>query len=288
MADKTAIEWADATWNPLRARPELGRWYCQKISPGCDNCYASRLNKRFGGWEYPGSDPHQRPVYPVVLNEKALMQPHHWRQPRVIFVCSMTDIAGEWVTFEWFHALMTVMAETPRHTYQVLTKRPTRLKALIERFQEDAPGFGPYPLPNVWIGTTIESDRYVWRANVLRQTPAAVRFVSAEPLLTGLPSLDLAGIDWLIGGGESGGPPDRRLVDGGPYHKRCTHDLMPKPLAVEWARDLRDRCLAAGTAFFWKQWGGLSPKSGGRLLDGRTWDQYPVAAATPTTGQEAP
>jgi protein gp37 len=267
VSDKSAIEWTDATWNPLRARPELGRWYCQKISPGCDNCYASRLNKRFGGWEYPDSDPHRHPVAPIQLHERTLMQPHRWKAPRIVFVCSMTDIAGEWVPFEWFHAMWTVMAETPRHTYQVLTKRPSLLRASIERFQQDAPGFGPYPLPNVWIGSTIESDAYVWRANVLRRTPAAVRFVSAEPLLSGLPSLDLTGIDWLIAGGESGGPADRAMTE--------TGEPQPKPWALDAVRDLRDRCVANGTAFFHKQWGGRTPKAGGRLLDGRTWDQFP-------------
>jgi hypothetical protein len=145
--------------------------------------------------------------------------------------------------------------------------RPSLLRASIERFQQDAPGFGPYPLPNVWIGSTIESDAYVWRANVLRRTPAAVRFVSAEPLLSGLPSLDLTGIDWLIAGGESGGPADRAMTE--------TGEPQPKPWALDAVRDLRDRCVANGTAFFHKQWGGRTPKAGGRLLDGRTWDQFP-------------
>lgn len=257
MADKSAIEWTDATWNPIKVSGH--QWYCEKISPGCDNCYASMFNHRWGAPEYPRvSLLNERPD--VALNERVLMEPHRWKQPRMVFVCSMTDIAGEWVQREWFHAMWTVMAETPRHTYQVLTKRPSRLKALIAWFQEDAPGFGPYPLPNVWIGSTIEADAYTWRANVLRQTPAAVRFISAEPLLAGLPSLNLTGIDWLISGGESG-----------PRHR---------PLDLDWVRDLRDRCLSNGTAFFHKQHGGRTPKAGGRLLDGREWSEFPTPGAT--------
>jgi protein gp37 len=194
----------------------------------------------------------------LYLDEKALLMPHTWKQPRMVFVCSMTDIAGEWVKRDWFHAMWTVMTETPRHTYQVLTKRPSHLRALIDWFQEDAPGFGPYPLPNVWIGATIESDAYVWRANVIRQTPAAIRWISAEPLISGLPSLDLTGIDWLVAGGESG-----------PRHR---------PLDLDWVRDLRDRCPPSGTAFFFKQHGGRTPKAGGRTLDGREWSDYPYVA----------
>jgi protein gp37 len=184
------------------------------------------------------------------------------------------------VPFEWFHAMMTVMAETPRHTYQILTKRPTKLKEMIDRFQADAPGFGPFPLPNVWVGVSIESDNYVWRANVLRQTPAAVRWISAEPLLGPLDTLNLAGIDWVVTGGESG--PGAR------------------PLHPEWVQDIRDRCLENGTAYFHKQWGEfchpaqmpedtkgsgsflddlvrVGRKNAGRLLDGRIWSQFPGA-----------
>lgn len=311
MSDKTRIEWtatrnADgtvtpgATWNPIRG--QNARHTCARISPGCDSCYAATMTRRglmgtapidYGRGETPND--------PARLDEKALMQPHRWKQGRTIFVGSMTDIAGAWVEFEWFHAMWTVMAETPRHTYQVLTKRPTRLKTLIERFQEDAPGFGPYPLPNVWIGTSIEANAYTWRANRLRETPAAVRWISAEPLLSGLPSLDLTGIDWLVAGGESG--PGSR------------------PMHPDWPRDLRDRCQATGTAYFFKQWGAHAPireyddfegwhtgeivlnrdgrdwrgsealfedgayvmqrvgkHRSGRLLDGRTWDEYPRTA----------
>jgi protein gp37 len=296
MSDKTSIEWTQATWTPLRG--QNARHTCARISPGCDNCYAATMTRRglmgtaaidYGVGETPND--------PARLDEKALMQPHRWKQPRTIFVCSMTDLAGAWVEFAWFHAVLTVMAETPRHTYQVLTKRPSRLRDFLKRFQMDAPGFGPYPLPNVWIGTSIESDAYVWRANVLREIPAAVRWISAEPLLGGLPSLDLAGIDWLVAGGESG--PGSR------------------PMSPSWVRDLRDRCSESGTAFFLKQWGAWAPyqyvgsgvqgrhplpeskkgnyvqtddghwlvrlnkKVTGRLLDGREWNEYPASAVTP-------
>ena len=171
----------------------------------------------------------------------------------------MTDIAGEWVEFDWFHAVWTVMAETPRHTYQVLTKRPSRLREFIERFQEDAPGFGPYPLPNVWVGTSIESDGYTWRANVLRQTPAAVRWISAEPLLGPLPSLDLAGIDWVVTGSESG--------------------AGARPCDLDWVRDLRDRSHVAGSAFFWKQHVEERRKLSTPELDGRVWTEFPAITA---------
>lgn len=329
MSARTSIEWtatrnADgtvtpgSTWNPLRG--VNARHTCARISPGCDNCYAATMTRRgLGGTAAIDYGKGETPNDPSRLDETVLMQPHHWKKPRTIFVCSMTDIAGSWVTFEWFHALMTVMAETPRHTYQVLTKRPSRLRYLLSSFQQDAPGFGPYPLPNVWIGTSIESDAYTWRANVLRKTPAAVRWISAEPLLGGLPSLDLTGIDWLVAGGESG--PGAR------------------PMHPDWPRELRDRCVANGTAYFFKQWGEFHPdeygeeagdpelpwvdretdrsrdrvidmrgnvdctnwigndqvppfalmrrigkKAAGRVLDGHTWDEYPGAAAPPVAG----
>jgi protein gp37 len=294
MSDKTSIEWAESSWNPLRG--QNARHTCARISPGCDNCYAATMTRRgLGGTAPIDYGVGETPNDPSRLDEAALLQPHHWKKPRRVFVCSMTDIAGGWVERDWFHAIWTVMAETPRHTYQVLTKRPSRLKMLIEWFQQDAPGFGPYPLPNVWVGTTIESDAYVWRANKLRETPAAVRWISAEPLLSGLPSLDLTGIDWLVAGGESG--PGSR------------------PMSPGWVRDLRNRCQDSGTAYFFKQWGAWAPyqyvesgvqgqrplptsnggnyvltkdghwlvrlnkKATGRLLDGRTWDEFPAPAA---------
>lgn len=276
MSDKSSIEWTDASWNPIRGIPP-NRHMCSKISPGCDNCYASTMTARFGGVEYP---PHRTDVE-VRVDERALYLPLTWKEPRRVFVCSMTDLFGEWMPESWIDQVFAVMAWATQHQFQVLTKRPRRmLKYLrtpdrlseIENARCDVcvrsggkcgyPGDDcglladtVLPLPNVWLGTSIELDRYSWRANLLRYCPAAVRFVSAEPLLGPLPSLDLTGIDWLIAGGESG--------------------QRHRPCEAEWVRDLRDRSVAAGTAFFFKQVGGRTHAEGGRELDGRTWDEFP-------------
>lgn len=277
MSDKSSIEWTDASWNPIRGVAP-NRHMCRKISPGCDNCYASTMTARFGGQAYSYDQ-----VGEVRLDEKALWMPLSWKEPRRIFVCSMTDLFGEWVPGYWIDQIFAVMAWAPQHQFQVLTKRPSlMLKYLtaagrlgeIENARCDvcvrSGGICGYPgddcglladttlpLPNVWLGTSIELDRFAWRANVLRECPAALRFVSAEPLLGPLPSLDLTGIDWLIAGGESGA-----------HHR---------PLELDWVRDLRDRSVAAGAAFFFKQVGGRTHAEGGRELDGRTWSEFPVA-----------
>lgn len=213
------------------------------------------MTRRFGGVEFP---PHRTDVE-VRLDEKALMLPLSWKEPRRVFACSMTDLFGEWVPDDWIVRVFEVMASAPQHQFQVLTKRPTRMQDFVtdlyERVWDDSDKAPMGPLRNVWLGTSIELDRYSWRANVLRECPAAVRFVSAEPLLGPLPSLDLTGIDWLITGGESG--------------------QRHRPLDLEWVRDLRARCQASNVAFFHKQNGGRTHAEGGRLLDGRTWDQYP-------------
>jgi protein gp37 len=168
----------------------------------------------------------------------------------------MTDLFGEWVPLQWIEAVSRVMASAPQHQFQVLTKRASRMAELTPKVYDRIYGWTEkLPLPNVWMGVSIELDRYSWRANYLRETPAAIRFVSAEPLLGPLPSLDLRDIDWLITGGESG------------VHHRA--------LDPEWVRPLRDRCRASYTAFFHKQNGGRTHAAGGRLLDGRTWDEYP-------------
>lgn len=253
MSDGTAIEWADATWNPLKISTH--RWYCEKISPGCDNCYASTFNRRMGGEHYPTVGQGTRAS--VELSEKVLLDPQSWRKPRRVFVCSMTDLFGEWVSTVQIATVYQAMLLAPQHDFLVLTKRAKRMRDVLDAVRAWFTAMGqPWPLPNVWHGVTVESDEYAWRANYLREIPSAVRFISAEPLLSGLPSLDLAGIDWLISGGESG------------------HGA--RPCDVEWVRDLRDRCNAQGTAFFHKQWGGRTPKANGRLLDGRTWDEFPT------------
>lgn len=176
------------------------------------------------------------------------MQPLSWRQPKRIFVNSMSDVFHAHFSLEQIRRVFEVMNEASWHQFQVLTKRPERALRLADDLPWSA---------NIWIGTSIESMLVAKRADALRGImPAAVRFISAEPLLDSLKELNLSGIDWVIGGGESG--KGRRPVD------------------VEWARELRDKCVASGVSFFWKQWGGFTPKAGGRLLDGVTWDQYPV------------
>lgn len=236
----TAIEWTDATWNPVTG--------CSKVSPGCAHCYAETLSLRFGWSKLPWTPEKARAN--VVLHPERLRKPLSWREPRMVFVNSMSDLFHELVPFKYIDAVFETMRDASRHTFQVLTKRPDRMREYM---------LGTDPLPNVWLGTSIENTRWIERADVLRETPAAVRFISAEPLLGPLPFLDLTGIDWLIVGGESG----------------QTH----RPMREEWALELRDRAQAAGTAFFFKQWGGRTPKSGGRELDGREWSEYPRTLA---------
>lgn len=246
MADKSAIEWTEATWNPTTG--------CDRISPGCDNCYALTLAKRLkamGNAKYQtDGDPRTSgPGFGVVEHEDALRIPLSWRSPRTVFVNSMSDLWHAHVSDDFIRRVFAVMEATPQHTYQLLTKRPRR----VVRMAEDL----PWP-SNVWMGVSVETQAFAWRVDDLRRVPAAVRFVSAEPLLDQV-TLNLEGMDWLIAGGESG-----------PNHR---------PMQDKWVRDLRDQCAESGTAFFFKQWGGLRPKSGGRDLDGRTWDDMPPLAA---------
>jgi protein gp37 len=239
MSDRSAIEWTDASWNPVTG--------CTQISPGCDNCYALAFAERFRG---VAKHPYEQ-GFDLKLWPSRLELPLRWRRPRRVFVNSMSDLFHETIPDAYIHAVFDVMARADWHTFQVLTKRPKRLSELASSL--------PWP-PHIWIGTSVELDRYVWRANAyLRQVPAAVRFVSAEPLLGPLPSLELDHLQWLITGGESG-------------HRH-------RPCEVEWVAELRDRCQAHGVAFFHKQWGGRTPKAGGRLLDGRTWDEMPGVPA---------
>jgi protein gp37 len=245
MADNSGIEWTESTWNPTTG--------CDKISAGCDNCYALTLAKRLkamGSAKYqtdghPGTS---GPGFGVAVHTDALDIPRRWRDPRVVFVNSMSDLFHARVPLDYVRQVFQVMAETPRHTYQVLTKRASRLAKVAS--QLDWPG-------NVWMGVSVEDEAHADRIDQLRRVPAAVRFVSAEPLLGPLPGLHLDGIHWLIAGGESGAG--------------C------RPMEPEWVRSLRAQCIDAGTAFFFKQWGGRTPKAGGRELDGRTWDEMPTA-----------
>lgn len=326
MGDQTGIEWTDATWNPTTG--------CDRTSPGCDHCYALTMAGRLklmgsAHYQNDGDPQTSGPGFKVTTHGDALDIPLRWKKPRRIFVNSMSDLFHTDVPDDFIAAVVQVMTITPRHTYQVLTKRPQRAAKLLQRISWDCNGdsslgrftaeevglegneyydFGRN-LPNVWWGTSIESDRYTFRANHLRDTPAAVRFLSCEPLLGPLPSLDLTDIDWVIVGGESGSG--------------------ARPMHPDWARDIRDRCVDAGVPFLFKQWGawGLEPGGtssafahvlandgtlyepsdlawpdgprrveaiqhrhdkghltcvyrvgkhhAGRSLDGRTWDEYP-------------
>lgn len=245
MSDRSGIEWTGATWNPTTG--------CDRTSPGCDHCYALTLSRRLkamGVAKYQrDGDPHTSgPGFGLTVHSDVLDVPHRWRTPRTIFVNSMSDLFHHKVPVGFVEEVFAVMAATPRHTYQVLTKRSKRLADMASRL--------PWP-GNVWMGVSVETDRYRFRIDHLREVPAAVRFVSAEPLLGPLPDLDLSGVDWLIAGGESG--------------------PQARPMDIGWGRDLRDQCLRAGVPFFFKQWGGRTPKIGGRQLDGRTWDEVPTS-----------
>jgi protein gp37 len=244
VADRSAIEWTEATWNPTTG--------CDRISAGCDNCYALTLAKRLKAmgsakYQQDGDPRTSGPGFGVSLHEADLTVPLRWREPRVVFVNSMSDLFHARVPVDFIQRVFAVMAETPRHTYQVLTKRSRRLARLAPHLA--------WP-QNVWMGVSVEDLRQAHRVEDLRSVPAAVRFVSAEPLLGELNGLDLSGMDWLIAGGESG--------------------PRSRPPDTAWIRSLRDECAAARVAFFFKQWGGRTPKTGGRVLDGRTWDQMPA------------
>lgn len=246
MGAASAIEWTEATWNPVTG--------CTKVSPGCKFCYAERLTERFGRQKFTE----------IVLHPSRLELPLRWRTPRRIFVNSMSDLFHERIPDAFIDQIFNVMMRANHHIFQVLTKRPDRLLM----WHRGGQAVKRIP-PHVWIGVSVESMRYTWRIDRLRQVDAEVRFVSAEPLLGPLSNLDLTAVSWVITGGESGGPPDRSLVTPTPRGWR------PKPDAVHWVREIRDQCLKAGVAFFHKQWGGPTPKSGGRRLDGRIWSQYP-------------
>lgn len=235
MADRSAIEWTEATWNPVTG--------CSKVSPGCAHCYAETFAERWRG--VPGHPYEQG--FDLKLWPERLDQPLRWKRPRTIFVNSMSDLFHEEIPDEFVEDVFRVMGEADWHVFQILTKRHQRLLDLGRNLD--------WP-PNVWMGVSIENRRFVHRADYLREVPAAIRFISAEPLLGPLEGLELGGIDWLIAGGESG-----------PGHR---------PVREEWLCDLRDRCLESDIAFFFKQWGGTRSKTGGRLLEGRTWDEMPV------------
>ena len=241
MAYNSAIEWTETTWNPVTG--------CDRVSAGCDHCYAATLASRL---QRMGNPRYQRdgadgPGFGLTLHRDLIELPRHWRQPRMVFVNSMSDLFHPKVPREFIADVFAVMESLPRHTFQVLTKRPGRAAYLA--------GLLPWPA-NVWMGTSVESSEVLFRIDRLRRIPAAVRFLSCEPLLGPLQDLDLSGIGWVIAGGESG-----------PHYR---------PVDAVWLRNVRDRCLERNVPFFFKQWGGRTPKAGGRELDGQLWDQMPV------------
>jgi protein gp37 len=243
MSANSAIEWTESTWNPVTG--------CTQVSPGCAHCYAKTFAERFRG--VPGH-PYVR-GFDLQLRPERLELPLTWKQPRMIFVNSMSDLFHENVPEEFIRTVFTTIERARWHTFQMLTKRSERLRTL-------APAL-PWPA-NLWMGVSVENQRWTSRIDDLRQVPAAVRFLSVEPLL-GRVTLDLREIHWVIVGGESG--------------------PRARPMRVDWARAVRDQCVGAGVPFFFKQWGAhddagvrRGKKASGRLLDGREWSQLPKRA----------
>jgi protein gp37 len=235
MAQQSSIEWTDATWNPVTG--------CTKISPGCKHCYAERMALRL---QAMGQERY-RDGFLVRLQEDVLSVPLRWKRPRRIFVNSMSDLFHKLIPTDYIKRVFDVMKQASQHTFQILTKRADRAKELADSL--------PWP-ENVWIGTSVETAGYYSRIYEVSTVPAAVRFLSLEPLLGPLEKLPLDRIDWVIVGGESG--PGSR------------------PMEARWVRDIRDQCLRREIPFFFKQWGGVRKSSTGRELDGRTWDEVPA------------
>ncbi len=238
MADKSAIEWTDATWNPVTG--------CTKISAGCDNCYAERFAERFRG---VAGHPYEQ-GFDLTLRPERIDQPLAWRRPRMIFVNSMSDLFHKHVPFDFVDGVFDTMERARWHTFQVLTKRSSLMRKYVNaRYKEQ-------PVPShIWLGVSVEDGTKLSRVQHLRDTHASIRFLSVEPLIGPVGEIDLSGIHWVIVGGESG--PNAR------------------PIRSEWARQIRDQCIKDGVPFFFKQWGGFRPKSGGRLLDEEEWNEYP-------------
>ena len=239
MADSTSIEWTDATWNPVTG--------CTKISPGCDHCCAERFSERFRGT--PGH-PFET-GFDLTLRPERIEQPLRWRSPRMIFVNSMSDLFHKEIPRDFVARVFDTMEAAPWHTFQVLTKR----SSLMRNFLRARYGTQRGP-SHMWFGVSIEDGTKASRIKHLREAPAGVRFLSIEPLIGPVGKLDLSGIDWVIVGGESG--PGAR------------------PMKEEWAIHIRNQCIDAAVPFFFKQWGGRTPKTGGRLLQGKEWSEFPL------------
>lgn len=238
MASATAIEWTDATWNPVTG--------CTKISAGCANCYAERFAERFRGTK---GHPFEH-GFDLMLRPERLDQPLKWRRPKMIFVNSMSDLFHKEVSFRFVDKIFETMEAADWHTFQILTKRSSLLRDYVnERYPS-----GPAP-SHIWLGTSIENATKKSRIRHIQEANASIRFLSIEPLIGPIGAIDLTNIDWVIVGGESGSK------------ARAMHP--------DWVREIRDQCVEAGVSFFFKQWGGIRPKSGGRALDGREWNQTP-------------
>lgn len=246
MATQTAIEWTQVTWNPTTG--------CDRISAGCEHCYALVLAKRLkamGAAKYQNDgDPRSSgPGFGVTTHQGALHEPYSWRTPRTVFVNSMSDLFHAGVPISFVQEVFGVIADTPQHTYQVLTKRSARMRKLADRLS--------WP-KNLWMGVSVENAEALYRVDDLRRVNAAVRFLSCEPLIGPLDDINLDGIGWVIAGGESG--------------------TNYRPMQLDWARGIRDAAMAANVPFFFKQWGGRTPKALGRELDGVVWDETPISA----------
>jgi protein gp37 len=244
MAANSGIEWTDATWNPVTG--------CTKISAGCDHCYAERFSERFRGVK---GHPFQT-GFDLTLRPERLEQPREWKRRRMIFVNSMSDLFHKRIPRSFVSAVFDTMESVDWHTYQILTKR----SSLMQRFVDERYRDRPAP-KHIWFGVSIENAPAMSRIRHLQRANVSVRFLSIEPLIAPVGRLDLDGIAWVIGGGESG--------------------WGARPMKSEWAIDLRDQCVDAEVPFFFKQWGGRSPKAAGRLLEGREWNEFPLAGRTP-------
>ena len=235
MAAESPIEWTEATWNPVTG--------CDKVSPGCKNCYAARMAVRLRAM----GQRNYRNGFEVTLQPQMLSLPLTWKRGRKIFVNSMSDLFHESVPADYIQQVFAVMNKTPHHTYQILTKRPQRLLELDPEL--------PWA-DHIWMGVSVESTAYRSRIDLLRRTRAHVKFLSVEPLLGRIADMNLDGIDWVIVGGESG--------------------PRSRPMQESWVRDIRDQCVATDVRFFFKQWGGVRKHYTGRVLEGRTWDELPL------------
>ncbi len=243
MAGTTSIEWTTATWNPVTG--------CTKISAGCDNCYAERFAERFRGVK---GHPFEN-GFDLTLRPERLDQPLRWRQGKKIFVNSMSDLFHKGIPRNFVDQVFDTMEKADQHTFQILTKRSSRMRDYINaRYSGGAaPG-------HIWLGASVEDGSKLSRVDHVRKTRAAVGFLSIEPLIGPVDGIDLSGIQWVIVGGESG--------------------PRSRPMEAAWVRPIRDQCIARGIPFFFKQWGGFRPKSGGRALDGREWDEFPEPIST--------